>query len=948
MSEEYKNGVVISDEHIDESSDEFDRYFYGDDKDDEAGNLEESTEDVSLESEEKEIVIGIDLGTTNSCVGIWKKNNLEIIPDDFGNKTIPSTVAFTNKARYIGKSAKNQIEINTENTFYEVKRLIGRKYDDKSVENDLPFFTYKVEPDKDNNILLKSDLKNRKNEYTPEEISAMVLMELKNMAERYLKKTVTKAVITTPAYFNDSQREATRDAATIAGLECVRIINEPTAAALAYGLEQKSINKDKDMNVVVYDLGGGTLDVSLLNICDGVFEVLASTGNTHMGGVDFDHRLVSFCITEFKKKNGIEKIDEINSLSLQRLRKSCENAKKVLSVTWKAIIAVKDFYEGKNLYINLTRDNFEKICRDLFILCLKPVEDVLKSCDMDREDIDEIILVGGATRMPLIRDNLRLYFRGKEPNSTINPDEVVAAGACIQGYIVSNQSDPFSENVVLLDVIPLSLGVETIGEVMDFLVPRNSVIPIKRKRKYTTDSDYQSSVLIRVFEGERQLTKDNFLIGEFELQGIEPAPRGVAKIEVTFSIDINGIISITAEDLDNNQNKNNIIISGNKNRLSPDKIKSLVDEAKEMELRDKISREKKQYYYEIEDMCNNVLTNIKNEEFKLKDKDKDIINRDIKNLLAWLESAHFLDHEKNEYLKKLERLQKQYATLVTRCSNEQDNIKGVKDHDIEATSVFSNDDEDDNIYEEIEDKEMGLDNDMDEDEKKEMKQLRETLVEMCYSLYEILNEDSLRIEEDDRVELKDYINDTLLWVHVEEKISKAQYKNKIDEINDECNKVFEKVGSDSLFEENQVTSRIKTKRDELEQLCYAIKSSIISNLFSLEEDVIQDLDKKVDDLFDWLIDVDLRTKKAELTNTEVDINEDDYQGKIDEINELCNSFYYKMMSIDMEQIKNNLENKDILTDMDQYSKSNDKDESNSTMGTSIFSLKEKRVRANNS
>jgi heat shock protein 1/8 len=412
------DGLVSSDS---DSYDDIDTHFGGKKNDEKVDDRID--EKVDEEKIEDEIIIGIDLGTTNSCISICRNQKIEIIPDANGNKTIPSVVAFTNKNKYVGKAAKNQIDLNPENTYYEIKRLIGRKYNDISVQDDMPFLTYNVDKDEENNIIVKSELSNRKKKYTPEEITSMILTELKLTAENYLQKKVNKVVITVPAYFNDAQRQATKDASIISGLDCVRIINEPTAAALAYGLEKISFNdRDKELNVIVYDLGGGTLDVSLLNICDGVFEVLASTGNTHLGGADFDKRLVSHCITYFKKKNKISKLSDLSSISLQKLRKSCENAKKILSVTHKSIIAVENFYNNENLYLTLTRDNFDKLCRDIFILCLKPIQDVLTSGGMSREDVDEIILVGGGTRMPTIRNNLQKFFNGKEPNSSINPD----------------------------------------------------------------------------------------------------------------------------------------------------------------------------------------------------------------------------------------------------------------------------------------------------------------------------------------------------------------------------------------------------------------------------------------------------------------------------------------------------------------------------------------------
>lgn len=487
-----------------------------------------------------DIIIGIDLGTTNSCVGIWRKNNLEIIPDMFGNRTIPSVVSFTSKFRYIGNEAKKQTELNPENTFYEVKRLIGRKYDDETVTNDKEFLSYNIIPDEQNNVMISTSFNKI---LSPEEISSYILLELKHMAETYLNQSITKTVVTVPAYFGDAQRQATKDACQIAGLECVRIINEPTAASLAYGFDKRS----GDINVIIYDLGGGTLDVSLLNISDGIFQVLGSCGNTHMGGADFDNVLMTYSIEQFKKKHKIE-LNNINPLSYQKLKQACENAKKRLSEIKKTTIVVPQFYDNKDLFIVITKEIFENICKELFMLCLKPVSDILKSCVIPKEDIDEIVLVGGCTRIPQIRENLKLFF-GKDPNISLNPDEVVAAGAAIQAYILNNNTDPFSENITLLDVIPLSLGLEVIGGVMNVIIPRNSTIPISKTRKYTNDSDNETYICVKIFEGERKMTRDNYLVGSFELTGITPAPRGINQFEITFSVDVNGIINVTALDL---------------------------------------------------------------------------------------------------------------------------------------------------------------------------------------------------------------------------------------------------------------------------------------------------------------------------------------------------------------------------------------------------------------
>lgn len=848
------------------------------------GNNDKDKMEIGNDNEnEIEIIPGIDLGTTNSCIAIWRNNNLEVIPDKFGNRTIPSVVSFTSKSRYIGREAKKQIELNPENSFYEVKRLIGRKYDDETVINDKQFMTYNIGRDDENNVIITSNLSNRKSDYTPEEISSLILTELKHMAEDYLQKPIKKVVITVPAYFNDSQRQATKDAATICGLECVRIINEPTAAALAYGLEKASIHKDKDMNIIVYDLGGGTLDVSLLNISNGVFQVLGSSGNTHLGGADFDNRLISFCMNEFKKKNCFENLDDVSSISFQKLKQSCEEAKKRLSETSKTSIIVKDFYKDKNLSITITKELFEKICGDLLILCLKSVDDVLKSCELEKGDIDEIILVGGGTRMPAVRNNLKLFFDGKEPNCSINPDEVVSAGAAIQGYILSNDSDPFSENVVLLDIIPLSLGVETIGGVMNVLIPRNSIIPIKRKRKYTTDSDYETSVKIKIFEGERKMTKDNFFVGEFELIGIEPAPRGISQIEITFNVDVNGIINVSALDLKNNDNHKTININSNKGRLNPEKIKELIREAEKAEIADKLEKEKKQLYYQIDDLCSNIKININNEDFKLNEADKQVIMEEINQIYNWLKETSYENRNKKEYLVILDKLKKKYGTLMLKVTNENDNVKGmVNNPNNESTTVYENEQDENNIYEEIEDNELGLTN-VDEEVKKEIKRLREILVNICYSVFDIISNNSLKIEESNITELKEYIDDILLWVHVKEKITVSEYKQKIDEVNNLCNDIVD--NHNELFGQ---TENNGSKKNELEQLCYALMSAIVSNVLALHEDNIQKLKSTVSDTLNWLIEIEIENKN---------ITEQDYELKINELNNLCTELYNSMINI---------------------------------------------------
>lgn len=872
------NDIAIS---SDDSTDEcIDDYF----------NIEEEEEEEEdILDEQKEYIVGIDLGTSNSCVSVWRNDNLEIIPDRLGNRTIPSMVSFTNCNRYIGKEAKNQRELNSGNVIYEVKRLMGKKLNDEEVQKDLPFLSYTLS-EIDDRILINVDVDKQKNKYTPEEISAMILGRLKMMAEDYLKVPVNKAVITVPAYFNDGQRQATADAAAIAGLECARIINEPTAAALPYGFEKLSLQSETDINIIVYDLGGGTLDVSLLNIAEGVFEVIGSTGNSHLGGADFDHRLFSYCKSYFKKQNKISRLEDILVTSLQKLKKECEKAKKILSTSHKAIIAVKDFYDGHNLLIPITRKEFENICKDYIILCMKYIDDILNMCEMDKDDIDDIVLVGGATRMPIIRDNIKKYFHGKEPNCTVNPDEIVAAGAAMQGSILSNMKDPFSENVVLVDVTPLSLGIETIGGVMDTLIPRNTTIPIKKKRKYTTDTDYETSVNVKVYEGERKMTKDNFLVGEFELTGIDKAPRGVPEIEITFSIDVNGIISVTAEDLKNNQNKNSIIITGNKNRLTAEKIEELIKEAQKMELIDKLERDKKNMFYEIDDLCSNVRVNILNEEFKLSKKDKDIIMNDINQVMTWLEEKSYNERDKKDYGRILDSIKKKYATLILRVNNDEMNISGKSDNKNECTNIF--DDDDNDIFEELENEEYGFNKDMNDEEKQEIKQLRKNLTDMCYSIYDIVNDPYFVMDEEDIDNIKNLINDTLLWVFSKEKIIKTEYIQKINEINVKCDDITKNANFEYIY----------TKKEELEQLCYALLSNMETKVIMLKEEDISRLYDIIEDTLQMIIEIEVEKRKAEIKGEELEMDDSVYENRLNYINQLCDELYDSKTSINRDNI----------------------------------------------
>jgi heat shock protein 1/8 len=862
------------------------------------GSLGGSSDYETEENIDDDLVLGIDLGTRFSCLSIWRHNRFEVISDQFGNRTIPSVVAFYRSARLTGHNALSMKEVNPKNTICDIKRLIGRKSNDPAIDLITKLVAYDIADDQSgqNGILVKLDETDPniicRRSYRPEEICGYILAEAKRLATAYLGHPITKAVITVPAYFNDGQRQATLDSAQIAGLDVLKIINEPTAAALAYGMGSKKWKRNGEGttgavgnssgtisggNVIVYDFGAGTLDVCLMNISNGVFRALAVGGNTHLGGEDIDYLVMNRILINFKKQYKIKDL-KLTKLSQVKLKNSTETAKKILSTAEKAIICVDDFYDGKKLYYVLTREYFEMICNELFIMCMKPLKDVLDSAGLTRDDIDDVILVGGSTRIPKIQQLILDFFANTsiaKLTQTLNPDEVVSAGASIYGHIMTHHNDPFSENLILLDITPLSLGVETLQKQMTTIIPRNTVIPTKKTKIFTTDTDDQDSVIIKIFEGERKLTKHNFHVGTFDLSGFEKGPRGYPVIKITFSVDINGILQVTAHEKRSSVENTIKITStwGAKGRLSKTEIDSIILEAESNDQIDSIYSSKIGLIHKINSICSTVLINLKDESFHLTNLDKKKMRMDIKNNLSWLKNKELASLELDELQSRNDRLNKLYVPLIAQVnktntefadSSTNPNVADVHGDDDDAQVLHQ--------YEKIE-----LHSDSSSYDKEEIKTLKKIIFDLGKNILSVINNPISNFSKEDIEFITDYIGTVNIWLYTTTASTTIEFVVKINEINKITEEIMNKYTEHKIFASNEKFS----KRDELQLTCVTLNTSIKSNFFSLSETDTDKLTKLINQTTIWLLDH---------PNEEAEV----YEKIITEINFLCNSIHHGM------------------------------------------------------
>ncbi|CAD8126647.1 unnamed protein product [Paramecium sonneborni] len=617
-------------------------------------------------------VIGIDLGTTYSCVGVFRQGHVEIIPNELGNRITPSVVSFTDQERLIGEAAKNQATTNPSRTLYDVKRLIGRKFSDATIQYDKKFLPFEI-VDRDGKPYIQVEKGTQSKVFAPEEVSAMVLQKMKEIAEGYLGQNVINAVVTVPAYFNDAQRQATKDAGNIAGLNVVRILNEPTAAAIAYGLDSKEV----ESNILVFDLGGGTFDVSILTIDNKVFEVISTSGDTHLGGEDFDQRLIDHFMKLVSKKHGKDVSGD--KRAIQKLKRECEKAKRRLSAAQEAKIEIEDLVEGLDFSEVLTRAKFEELNSDLFKKTIEPMQTALNDSGLKKSQIDEIVLVGGSSRIPKVRQIVKEFFEGKDPNTGINPDEAICYGAAIQGGLICGEQSDSTDGVLVIDATPLSLGIETVGGVMNKIIPKGSFIPTKKSQVFTTYVDNQTIVTITVFEGERPLVKDNHKLGQFDLTDIPKMPKGQPQIEVTFEIDEDGILSVSASEQSSGK-KNQIQITSD-NKLTKEEIARMIKEAEEFAEEDKIAKEKIDAKNSLDSYIYSIKNQIEDEKKLSKyltEEQKQTLKDAVQKSEEWMKKDE-ANYDKEDYEGELKDLQKVCDPVVQEAQKKKDENKENED-----------------------------------------------------------------------------------------------------------------------------------------------------------------------------------------------------------------------------------------------------------------------------
>ncbi|XP_030972694.1 heat shock cognate 70 kDa protein-like [Quercus lobata] len=615
-----------------------------------------------MAGEEESPAIGIDLGTTYSCVAVWQRDRVEIITNEQGNRMTPSYVAFTDNERLIGDAAKNQVARNSTNSVFDAKRLIGRRFSDNLVQSDIRLWPFKVIEGPDDKPLIVVNYKGEEKHFTAEEISSMVLTKMREIAESYLGTTVKKAVVTVPAYFNDSQRKATKDAGAIAGLNVLQILNEPTAAAIAYGIDK--IGNGKSKKVLIFDLGGGTADVSLLSIQDGVFEVKAVSGDTHLGGEDFDNRLLKHLVAIFKRQSRVD--ISRDARALRRLRTACEKAKRILSSTSETTIEVDCLSNGIDFFSTITRPKFEELNMDLFRKCIEPVEECLFEADMDKSCVHEVVLTGGSSRIPKVQQLLQEFFYGKELCKNINPDEAVADGAAVQAAVLTGMGNKKIQDIILYDVTPLSLGIQTHGDRMSVLIPRNTTIPTKKVRQYCNTADNQGLIELLVYEGERPRSSDNNLLGNFTIP-ITPAPKGDAKVIVSFELDTNGILIVSTVDKISGY-KRKVTITNDQWRLSNVEIERLLQDAKRFKAKDDHHMKVLDARLELETYAYKMRKAINDYSIysKLRPKDHKRIKDAVQEVIQWLSDEEGVDNLElyQDELKLLQRLCKPISPLI--------------------------------------------------------------------------------------------------------------------------------------------------------------------------------------------------------------------------------------------------------------------------------------------